>query len=351
MRIIVDINHPAHVHFFREFIREMSRRGHDVTITASDKDVALDLLRAYGISFHHLGTYGETLMRKAMRLPLLSYRMFQVARRERAEVIMGIGSFRAAHAARLLPSCKSLVFTDTEHAKEQIALYRPFADAIYTPTCFRGNLGRNHYRYQGYHELAYLHPSRFEPDRDIVERCGVNPNEPFFVVRFISWNASHDVGQRGFSHTGKIKLVEQLAKRGRVLISSETSLPRELEPCRLRVSPDLLHHFLALAHLYVGEGATMASEAAVLGTPAIYVNTLGAGTIDEQQAFGLLHQISRESDAIETAISLAGTPDARLQNVRSRVAMLASKVDVTQWMVDAVESKWNGEPTSEKVAA
>ncbi len=34
---------------------------------------------------------------------------------------------------------------------------------------------------------------------------------------------------------------------------------------------------LAYATLFIGEGATMASECAVLGTPAIYVNSLQLG--------------------------------------------------------------------------
>ena len=35
--------------------------------------------------------------------------------------------------------------------------------------------------------------------------------------------------------------------------------------------------------LYVGEGATTASECAVLGTHAIYVNTLNWGDTDEEE--------------------------------------------------------------------
>ena len=35
-----------------------------------------------------------------------------------------------------------------------------------------------------------------------------------------------------------------------------------------------MHNALKYASLFVGEGATMASECAILGTPAIYVNSL-----------------------------------------------------------------------------
>jgi predicted glycosyltransferase len=51
MRVMVDIGHPAHVHFFRNAIRELEKRGHSVKVTARDKDVALRLLEAYGIPY------------------------------------------------------------------------------------------------------------------------------------------------------------------------------------------------------------------------------------------------------------------------------------------------------------
>ena len=38
MRVLIDILHPAHVHFFRNFHAEMEGRGHQVCITARDKD-------------------------------------------------------------------------------------------------------------------------------------------------------------------------------------------------------------------------------------------------------------------------------------------------------------------------
>jgi hypothetical protein len=49
MKILVDINHPAHVHFFKNFIWEMEERGNLILITCSKKDVAIPLLN--NISF------------------------------------------------------------------------------------------------------------------------------------------------------------------------------------------------------------------------------------------------------------------------------------------------------------
>jgi predicted glycosyltransferase len=40
MRVVVDINRPSDVHFFKNFIREMEKRGHVILITASRKEIS-----------------------------------------------------------------------------------------------------------------------------------------------------------------------------------------------------------------------------------------------------------------------------------------------------------------------
>ena len=65
---------------------------------------------------------------------------------------------------------------------------------------------------------------------------------------------------------------------------------------------------LAFAGLYVGEGATMASEAAVLGTPAVYVNTLTMGYVQDEERYGLLHHFTNGRAALGTIRDLLATP-------------------------------------------
>ena len=82
---------------------------------------------------------------------------------------------------------------------------------------------------------------------------------------------------------------------GKVIISSEGELPVELEKYRVKISPERMHDLLSFASLYIGEGATTASECAMLGTPAIYVNVLDAGTLQEQENLGLLFSFRNEN--------------------------------------------------------
>ena len=43
----------------------------------------------------------------------------------------------------------------------------------------------------------------------------------FFYIRFISWDANHDLGQSGISIKSKRKLIQLLEKKGQVIVSSE----------------------------------------------------------------------------------------------------------------------------------
>ena len=81
MRIVVDINHPADVHFFKNFIWEMEKRGHVILITASRKEVSYRLLDNYGFHYEKLGSYGISLAEKMINIPLLDLKMYQAVKK------------------------------------------------------------------------------------------------------------------------------------------------------------------------------------------------------------------------------------------------------------------------------
>ncbi|MBL7139312.1 MAG: DUF354 domain-containing protein [Planctomycetes bacterium] len=339
MRMVVDINHPAHVHFFKHFIRQMQEAGHALMVTASEKDVACDLLRAEGFAYTPLGRYGTSLWGKAVTLPVMDGRMVRAARAFGPDVLLGVASVRAAHAGFLLRR-RSVIFDDTEHAKWEVRLYLPFADVVCTPACYRRSLGPKQVRYNGYHELAYLHPSRFRPDPSVLEALGAAEGERLAVVRFVSWGAVHDMGQHGFDPASRRELVASLERHARVLVVAEDALDPALEPYRCPLPPERLHDLLHYAAVYVGEGATMATEAALLGTPSVYLSSLVGtmGNFEElRDDYHLVVATQSKREAIDEAVRLASDPGAKRTWAERRARLLRDKIDVTQWMVDLVE--------------
>ena len=122
------------------------------------------------------------------------------------------------------------------------------------------------------------------------------------MLRFIGWDASHDINKYGFSDDEKLKLVQYLSKYGDVFISSEGNLLPELEKYRIQIPASKIHHVLHFATLYIGDSQTMATESALLGTPSIRYNSfVGENDMSNfiilEQKYNLLKNFNNFRDA------------------------------------------------------
>ncbi|WP_049910618.1 DUF354 domain-containing protein [Natrinema gari] len=338
MRVMITIQHPGHVHFFRHPIAELNARGHDVHVFARESGVAVRLLEAYDIDHEVVAGDADSLASLAAVQATYEFRLLRRAQRLDPDVITAIGGVAAAHVASLT-GATSLVFYDTEHATLITTLGYPFADVIATPACYRDEIGSKQVTYPGYHELAYLHPERFTPDPTVLEEVGLAPDARVAVVRLSSWDASHDVGHGGFDDPQEI--VDRLEDAGlQVLLTAEGELPPPLESYRFETSPTRLHDLLAAADVVLSEGATTAAEAAVLGTPAVYVNPLSLGYTTELEAeYGLLFEYdgdARHARGLEKAVSVVEEPAETWTRRRER--LLAERIDVTDYVVRQLET-------------
>jgi predicted glycosyltransferase len=337
MRVLIDILHPAHVHFFRNFHAEMQQRGHEVYITARDKDRSLELLRAFGLPYQQISTQktgGGLLLEMVAR----TTRLLTIMRKFRPDVMTGImgPSIALAGALTRVPA---VVFYDTEFAVQTNRFVYPLAFRVCTPDCYQGPVRGRHVTYAGYHELAYLHPRRFRPDASRLLDFGLTPDEPYSIMRFVSWQAVHDRRERGLTADQKHQLLKVLQKRGRVLISSEDSLSPELSPLAVHGPVEEIHHLIAHAQVVVGESATMASEAAVLGVPAVFIATTSRGYIDdEERRYGLVRHFGEDAydKAVAAIEDLLAKPRSDFETARRQ--LLTEKVDVTSWMVEFFEN-------------
>lgn len=336
MKVIFDIGHPAHVHLFKHLARLLMQHGHEVLFTARDKEFELQLLEAEGFPYINFGKHYRSLPGKLWGLVRYDIKMFLTGLRFKPDLFVSHGTPYAAHAAFLL-GAKNLAIEDTGNI-EQVILYRPFTDAILTPAVLPKDLGPRQIRYNSYHEIAYLHPEFFTPDPSIRQWLGVGEDEEYAVVRFISWNATHDVGHRGMSADDKVRLVKKLAQRMRVFITSERGVSDELKPYCLRMPPDKFHHALNYATLVVSEGTTTAVEAGILGTPCVYVSTFVDPNCQEMEQFGLVFNTT-ESGKVFELVDRALAEDRQTYRERSQT-FLATKDNATRFYFDFIIGRY-----------
>jgi len=339
VKVLFDIGHPAHVHLFRNAINCLKKRGYQVEVTARDKDIAIELLKNYNINYKRIGKNKKGILKKALNMIIIDYKLLLIAKKFEPNLIVSAGSPYAAHVSKIL-KVPSIAFVDTEHANLTAKITYPFTYIICTPSCYKKDHGKKQVRYEGYHELAYLHPNKFTPDPKVLIKLGLNEKEKIIIVRLVSWEASHDIKDKGFERSQDI--IKILEHYGKVIITSEKKLPEELRPYKMNVPPEDMHHLLNYASLYIGESATMASESAALGTPAIFVSTSTRSYTDElEEKYGLVYNFSDPIDgqkkALDKAIEILSSESLEKEIKIRREVMLAEKIDVTEYMINLIE--------------
>ena len=342
MRVVITIQHPAHVHFYRHAISVLEDRGHEVFVFARENDLAVPLLEEYDIDHEVLAGPQDSLFELARVQLTYELRLLRRARTIDPDVMTAIGGVAVSHVAPLV-GARSVVFIDNEGIQSH-RITTPFSHVVCTPSGYEETYGEKHVRYDGYQELAYLHPDRFSPSPDRLREYGVDPDERYSVVRFRKWDALHDVGQAGLSPEGKERLVSILADHGEVYITSTQELPPALEPYRLPVPAHLIHDLMYYADCFAGDSGTMSTEAAVLGTPSLRIQSFAGETdmsnfVELEDTYGLLRSTSDEEEGLEIVRKWLADPDLAETWRERRARLLEEKIDVTAFIADVLATQ------------
>ncbi len=336
MNILIDLNHPAHYHYCKNFIKQSVALGHSVKVIARKRFPTQELLESDKIPYVDRGVGGKGLLGKLFYFFVGDWYVFKEAIKFKPDIFLAFMSPYAPQVGWLLRKPVYL-FDDTEHAKLHKITTYPFCTKIFSPNSFRGSLGKKQEKFNGFMELAYLHPDVFQPDPTVLEELEVEPEDKFVIFRFVSWEAHHDVGHSGMSLENKIKAVTELSKYAKVLITSEQELPSELKAYQVKIAPHRMHHALYYASLLLGESATMASEAAMLGTPAIFMDNDGRGYTDElENKYGLVANYTEsENDqimAIGKAVEMIQEDAVVYSSKRNK--LLDENINLTRYMIE-----------------
>lgn len=336
MKVLIDICHPAHFHFFRNPIKRLKEAGHEVLVTSRDKDIAVDLIEAAGWDHIRLCSSATTTAGLLKELVYRNVKLYGLVRKFKPDIMVAIGGIFIAHVG-LFTRTPSLVFYDTENARFQNLLTYPFASLVAVPDCYEGWTSRNTVRYPGFHELSYLGQSYFSPDIRTAHKNGLSQEGDTFLVRVVAWKANHDVGENGWSEELLESVVRFLSNKGKVILSSEEALPERFRSYEYQGDVSELHHVMAFCRLYVGESATMASESVMLGVPAVFVAETSRGYSNQQERLGLLWRSEElEPAKVEQLINLALS--VTLEQYRERWQnMMDNLVDMPELIVSLIQ--------------
>ncbi|MCB0807593.1 MAG: DUF354 domain-containing protein [Bacteroidales bacterium] len=335
--LLFEINHPAHIHLFRNLSNSLLEKGIPSVFLIKSDTVTERLADQYDLPVIRMGRKGKGLFQKYLFQLFYLLKTIWIVRKYKIE--LGLGVSMNLPMVSKFTKMKSIGFDDDDmKATPVFAKYANRASVMMTPSALAfENRGEHHIAYPGYHELAYLHPNRFTPDEQVLEMLGVSREETWFIVRFNAFTAHHDSGESGMSFEQKKQVVEKLKEKGKVFISAEGEIDPAFKNDLLPDHPELIHSILAFTTLYVGESQTMTSEAAVLGTPALKCNTF-AGRLsipnELENDYGLCYSylpvdFGKMMEKIE---ELLARPNLKGEWHKRREKMLADKIDVTAFL-------------------
>lgn len=346
MRILIDINHPAHVHMFKNFINIFEKKGNFILITANKKECVEELLRSSKFNFIIIGKKYRNIFGKILGLILRSCRLLIISYRYKPDMFLSHASISAAVVSKLFRK-PNISFEDTPSLEQlylyKLFMYKFFTDAILSPECLKLDLGKRHIKFKGYKASAYLHPKCFSPDENVLELLGVKKGEKFIIIRFSEHAATHDIGYDGISFENKMKCIEEFGRYGKVFVSSEANSLFSEKEIKTMVPAHKMHDAIYYADLVYSEGATTASEASLLGTPAIYISSkildyLLDKEIKYRTLFNFCGSLEDQENSIKLGVELLKKPGIKEEWKLKAKKIFDDTIDVTSFLVWFVEN-------------
>lgn len=346
LTVLADVTHPSLAKFFGEVCRDLEGHGHRTVIASRQKDRTTDLLDRDGLR-HTVAsrTFDRGMVGLAVELVVRVFRLIRLIRRHHVDIVL-TRSPAGCLAGRIAGAKVMFDTDDGRGAGIHHSLAAPLAHVITSPEWLDDDFGAHHHRYRSLKSLAYLHPARFVFDHGVFQLFGVPEGRRVFLLRRSSYSASHDRGQGGIDDALARDIIEMLSTEGVVVISSEEDRLDELATTdTLADHPESLHQLIAAASIVITDGASVAEEAVILGTFAVFVSDFARERdylTRLEDAYGALEQyLPAQKDLVLERLSsvLDSLPRVEEQAVQSRERLLHDLDDLIAWYGDFIE-KW-----------
>ena len=269
MKIVIEINHPKHYYQFK-YVANLLRTDHEVIFLARDKEIVFKILEEESVKYHSFGKHYKNIVGKLWGSFEIFFTYFRLIRKIKPDIIISKASPYSTILGKFL-NIKTVIFPDSEVVALTNKFVSKLADLIITPISFSHSFGKKHHKVSGFFEETYLSKDVFTPNQKIKEILAPE-GQLFAILRFVSWNANHDIGKSAVSTEIIEKIINKIEDKMTIYITSEAKLPKLLSKYSLPIPKNEIHSALYYASLYVGDSQSMATESALLGTPAIRCN-------------------------------------------------------------------------------
>ncbi len=133
MRILIDIGHPAHVHYFKNLARILKSKGHEIFITVKSLRSAEELLERNGFEYIELPKKLDSLTGKAFGQFRYDWYLMRLCKKLKIDLTLGV-SVTITHLTKIA-GIRSIVFDDDDDDVQPLFVKwaQPFATELSFP--------------------------------------------------------------------------------------------------------------------------------------------------------------------------------------------------------------------------
>ena len=269
MKILIDLLHPADVNFFKNAIDVLNGKGIDITIIVRPRGKMIEILKSElpNMQFTPVGKHYNSTSGKLFSVATRNFNLLMFLRKRNFNICTSYGFF-VGIASRF---CRmpSVIFADDYEYKSTFYLSKFCGDYFVIPSCISAT-GKNILKYNGFKELAYLHPNRFKPNRRVLEQYGITPNNYVFI-REVSRTS---MNYKNLQQMDLPEIIHRLNDLGLdVVLSLEDKTRADSLKDKCIILEEPVEDIFSLIHFAlftISSGDSMARESCLVGTPTIY---------------------------------------------------------------------------------
>lgn len=344
MRIALYLAHPSQYYVLKNIRKRLLLKGHTLEVFIKSKDILEQLLKEDSVPFINIypKVKGKGLLNLFVSVLVKNYRLYKYLKLFKIDMVVSAAS--DISQATYIKGISSIIFNDDDaHIIPKSSIFGwPLSSVILAPnSCNMGKWEKKTIKFNAFQKTAYLHPSCFKPDKEILGKYNLI-NKSYFIIRSVSLTAHHDTNIQGLSNVIVKNIIGILENFGEIIISSERKLSDDLDKYRKSIKVTDMHSLLYYSDLLIADSQSMCHEAALLGVPSIRYNDFVGriGVLNQLEQMGLAIGVKPpDSDQLYNKIKyIIGNPGFR-ENLRNKSKKLVSdQIDLSSFSVWFIEN-------------
>lgn len=332
MNLLFNLVHISDLNLFKPAINELGK-SNQIYVTVRQRGDLLKIVeKELDLPIIIIGNHQQAFLKKVIGIISSEYAYWKLIKKLNINVSIN-QSFYSVWACKFR-GAKFITFEDDFEYKLAFYYAKCFASKDVMPK-FIPAKGKNVVKYNGFKELAYLHPNRYSANHSILKTYNLEPYEYVFVreVSNVSLNYKNKK-----DHLSKI-LLRLSFKKIRVVLSIEDKshldhlIQSHPNLIVLNEPVEDIFSLIKFAKFSISSGDTVARESALLSTPCLFTGNRNMIMNKSLIDLGLIININGIDDISKSIDDLFLNAESRRKNMN---ILLTQYDDTTKVIIDQI---------------